>query len=248
MNVVRNVPLTGSFSEFPADRVRVWQRANTELALIAPGIDPTNVRPQSLEPARKPPGRTRRELAERSLPSYSVESYTRTIRPLIARMVTVARRILGDEVQAWDAVQEALISLWLEGEVPANPRAWLTRAVVLRSLHQTRCRSRRRRHERRACDQRPEASERDDPSRRMEYEDSRQTLNEVISTIPSESREVILLRTVAHMDYAEIADNLRIPVGTVRSRLNRTRQVLREALARRSVIDSGTGASNFSDC
>jgi RNA polymerase sigma-70 factor (ECF subfamily) len=82
----------------------------------------------------------------------------------------------------------------------------------------------------------------------MEYEDLTQTLNEVFSTIPPESREVILLRTAGHMDYDEIAETLQIPLGTVRSRLNRTRRVFRESLARRSVIDSGTRASNFSDC
>jgi RNA polymerase sigma-70 factor (ECF subfamily) len=147
-------------------------------------------------------------------------------------MVSVARSILGDDVQAWDAVQEALIALWNEGEIPPNPRAWLTRAVVLRSLHLARCRTRRRRHERRACGRRPEASDQDDPRRQMEYEELARTLDETFRTTPPENREVILLRTAAHMDYAAIADVLQIPIGTVRSRLSRTRQVFREALSR----------------
>jgi RNA polymerase sigma-70 factor (ECF subfamily) len=147
-------------------------------------------------------------------------------------MVTVARRILGDEDQARDAVQEALLSLWLEGEVPPNPRAWLTRAVVLRSLHLARSRARRRRHERLASDRNPEASDRDDPSRRMEYEELSRTLDEALRAVPPESREVFLLRTAARMDYAAIADALHVPIGTVRSRLSRTRQAFREALSR----------------
>jgi RNA polymerase sigma-70 factor (ECF subfamily) len=178
---------------------------------------------------------------------YSVESYTRAVRPLTGLMVTVARRILGDEVQAWDAVQEALIGLWNEGEIPPNPRAWLTRAVVLRSLHLARSRSRRRWHERRACERRPEASDRDDPTKGMEYEELERTLDETLRTIPPEYRDVILLRTAARMDYAAIADALHIPIGTVRSRLNRTRQIFRRALSQRVLPEDDLGGMVFID-
>jgi RNA polymerase sigma-70 factor (ECF subfamily) len=145
-------------------------------------------------------------------------------------LVTLARRILGDDVQAWDAVQEALIALWAEREMPQDPRSWLARAVVLRSLHIARLRARRRKHERRACERRPEASTRDDPSRWVDYEEVNRLFDESLRSIPPEYREVILLRTAAQMDYAEIADALGIPIGTVRSRLNRTREILRSTL------------------
>jgi RNA polymerase sigma-70 factor (ECF subfamily) len=173
--------------------------------------------------ASEPPDRPQRR--------YSLESFTRTVHPLMGMMVTLARRILGDEVQAWDAVQEALIALWDEGEIPPNPRAWLARAVVLRSLHLTRCRTRRRRHERRACERRLEASDRDNPTRPVEYVELARTLDEMLRTIPPDYRAVILLRMDADMDYAAIADALGIPIGTVRSRLSRTRGIFRKALS-----------------
>jgi RNA polymerase sigma-70 factor (ECF subfamily) len=163
-------------------------------------------------------------------------------------MVSVARRILGDEVQAWDAVQEALVALWNEGEIPPNPRAWLARAVVLRSLHLSRCRARRRRHERRACERKPEASDRDDPTKSIEYEELAHTLDETLRTISPEYREVILLRTAADMDYAAIANTLQIPIGTVRSRLNRTRQVFREALFREMFPEGDANTPGAGDC
>jgi DNA-directed RNA polymerase specialized sigma24 family protein len=50
------------------------------------------------------------EPPEQPRPRHSVETYTRTIRPWMGTLDTLARRILGDEVEAWDAVQEALIS------------------------------------------------------------------------------------------------------------------------------------------
>lgn len=95
----------------------------------------TYARPPLLDRAGRLSSRTASDPAGLTHEGYSVESYTRTVRPLTGVMVAIARRILGDEVQAWDAVQEALIALWNEEEVPANPRAWLVRAVVLRSLH-----------------------------------------------------------------------------------------------------------------
>ena len=56
-------------------------------------------------------------------------------RPLIGPVVTIARRILGDEAAAWDAVQEALVTLWIQDVKPSNLRSWLASAVTHRSLH-----------------------------------------------------------------------------------------------------------------
>ncbi|MHC5540577.1 hypothetical protein ACYOEI_20340, partial [Singulisphaera rosea] len=47
------------------------------------------------------------------------------VQPLLRPMVAVARKILGSDDLAWDAVQEALLSLWLEAEPPAKLRPWL---------------------------------------------------------------------------------------------------------------------------
>jgi RNA polymerase sigma-70 factor (ECF subfamily) len=116
--------------------------------------------------------------------------------------------------------------------MPRNPGAWLTRAVAFRSLHLARSRTRRTRHERLAGQRRPELSERDNPSSSMQYEELANLLDETLRTIPADQRDVVLLRIGTEMDYASIADALRIPVGTVRSRLNRTRQRFRDALAR----------------
>jgi RNA polymerase sigma factor (sigma-70 family) len=52
-------------------------------------------------------------------------------------------------------------------------------------------------------------------------------LAQILATMPSRDRDVLLLFAWADMSYAEIAKALNIPVGTVRSRLNRARQQLR---------------------
>ena len=88
--------------------------------------------------------------------AVSQTDFIEATRPLIGPVVTIARRILGDEGAAWDAVQEALVTLWIQDVKPSNLRSWLACAVTHRSLHLARCQSRRRKHEIRACLQRAE--------------------------------------------------------------------------------------------
>ena len=56
------------------------------------------------------------------------------------------------------------------------------------------------------------------------------TILEMIDRIPSEFREVVLLSDLEGLSYAEIADVLDVPIGTVKSRLFRGRRLLQEKL------------------
>lgn len=56
-------------------------------------------------------------------------------------------------------------------------------------------------------------------------------ITEAIDGLPGRDREVVLLYAWEDLTYAEIAQALNIPVGTVRSRLNRVRAMLRELRA-----------------
>jgi RNA polymerase sigma-70 factor (ECF subfamily) len=60
----------------------------------------------------------------------------------------------------------------------------------------------------------------------------RSLLMTALDGLPHVFREVIVLREIEELSYAEIADVLRAPVGTVMSRLSRARESLREALSR----------------
>jgi RNA polymerase sigma factor (sigma-70 family) len=156
--------------------------------------------------------------------------FAEATRPLLGHLVSIARRILGDEDAAWDAVQEALMSLWLHDEMPANLRAWLARAVVHRSLHLARSQSRRRKHEIQARFHHFEASDRDNPAHRLEEKDLGRVLEDALSRIAPDQRIVLVLSVVEQMDYESIAIALQIPIGTVRSRMNRARGALRDLL------------------
>jgi RNA polymerase sigma-70 factor (ECF subfamily) len=56
------------------------------------------------------------------------------------------------------------------------------------------------------------------------------TAREIISGLPALQREILDLRFQHDLSYAEIAEALRIPVGTVRSRLHNAMELLREQM------------------
>jgi RNA polymerase sigma-70 factor (ECF subfamily) len=156
--------------------------------------------------------------------------FAETVAPLLDRLHRLARRILRSDDMAEDAVQEALTILWREGRMPPNPTGWLSRAVVHRSLHLNRCRQRRRCHEERACSHRSVLNHEGEASRLLEARELGVRIEAAISRLPDRFREVFVLREVEQMDYGAIANALRVPVGTVRSRLSRSREALQKAL------------------
>jgi RNA polymerase sigma-70 factor, ECF subfamily len=160
------------------------------------------------------------------------ENFSDAVAPLLVGLHRLARRILHSDDLAEDAVQEAILSLWKAGQLPPNPRAWLNRAVVNRSLHLNRSRRRRRRHELLACLHRPESDPTGDAARALEAEEIGARIDEALSTLSDHLRMVFILREVEQLDYESIADLLQIPLGTVRSRLARSREALQRALGR----------------
>jgi RNA polymerase sigma-70 factor (ECF subfamily) len=154
------------------------------------------------------------------------DQFAAVVHSRLARLQRLARRILHTEDLADDAVQEALFSLWKEGRMPPNPERWLVRAVVLRSLHLYRSRRRRRGYEERAGAQRPEYDPRGDASRALEVQEISQAIAAALGRLPEHLRSVFVLRTVEEKDYQAIARRLQIPLGTVRSRLSRSRRAI----------------------
>ena len=157
----------------------------------------------------------------------SQRKFEEQIGPHIPAVRATARRILGDGDDAADAVQEALIALWEIGPVPDHLRPWLIRTVVHRSLHSRRSKLRRTKWEDRGgetvmpcafCD----------PGKELEIRELLKDLENALSALSTDQRRVIELRDLQGLEYTEIAESLDIPVGTVRSRLNRARARVRE--------------------
>jgi len=67
-----------------------------------------------------------------------------------------------------------------------------------------------------------------DPEQAAAEASQRRKLNEAVSLLPDEFREVLILREIEDLSYREIAVIVKTPIGTVMSRLARARAMLKE--------------------
>ena len=67
-----------------------------------------------------------------------------------------------------------------------------------------------------------------DPSEQIIRAEKIEKIREIINSLPEDLREIIILRDLQDVSYAQIAEMLDIGIGTVKSRLNRAREKLKE--------------------
>lgn len=139
----------------------------------------------------------------------------------------LAYRLVGDQVEAEDIVQDTFRSVWKSRanfDPERGDRAWL--ATILRRRVAD---SYRRRPLRLvfAGDTPLEASVSDVDPLEQTYSDEMQR---ALERLPDDLRETLLLVVVAELTHQEAADTLGVPLGTVLSRVSRARGRLREYL------------------
>lgn len=141
-----------------------------------------------------------------------------------------ARRLLGCDHLASDAVQEAMVAYWREPIVPDDPRRWLVSAVMFRARHLRRTLLRRQKHEHGAAAHCELHAGCDNPLHHAYAHELGHRLDDALAALPGEQRTAFQLYVETGLDYRGIAKRLSLPIGTVRSRLHRARQALQEAL------------------
>ena len=138
----------------------------------------------------------------------------------------VAYSVLRNREDAEDAAQETFIRLMRQDLAKIeDPRLWLARVAWRVAVDRVRAR--------------PESP----PEAVPEFVDSARSADEalidaelqtrvqsLIEVLPGKLRDVVRLSTVEEMNSADVAQVLGIPEGTVRTRMSRARQVLREKL------------------
>jgi RNA polymerase sigma-70 factor (ECF subfamily) len=70
------------------------------------------------------------------------------------------------------------------------------------------------------------------PDARVQSRETRETVHRALGKLSPELREAVILRDLQDMDYREVASVLRVPEGTVKSRINRGRAELARLLQR----------------
>lgn len=165
----------------------------------------------------------------------ALESLLRAHQPDIHRL---CRRLMGNDADAADATQQALIAI-VAGLPRFDGRAtfstWVYRVATNAALDEIRRRERRPRllhgtvDEELATRHLARANHRGDPLLADQVAD-RLDLDAALEALAVEFRAVVVLRDVLGLDYAEIAEVLELPPGTVRSRISRGRAALARTL------------------
>jgi len=153
-----------------------------------------------------------------------------------------ALRILGDEDQAADASQEAFISAFksIASFRGGSFKAWLMRTVT------NACYDELRRQKRRPTTPLEPDAGRDDgeemdsprwladpnmtPEQKNEADELEHAIQHCLNNLPLEFKTVVVMADIQGMDYTEVAAAVRVPLGTIKSRLARARLRLRECL------------------
>jgi RNA polymerase sigma-70 factor (ECF subfamily) len=158
------------------------------------------------------------------------------------RVRAVCRRIAGATRDADDAAQEAMIRIVrsldrFDGRAAFG--TWAYRIATNAALDELRRRGRRPALHVVADgdDDRPWEPTDDRAHRDVEAVVDRTAIDEALAELPEEFRVPVVMRDVGDLDYAEIADELGVPIGTVKSRIARGRRMLVDRLGNREAPD-----------
>jgi RNA polymerase sigma-70 factor (ECF subfamily) len=155
-------------------------------------------------------------------------------------LFNTALRILGDEDRAADATQEAFLSAFrgLNGYRGGSFKAWLMRTVT------NACYDDLRRQKRRPTTPlEPETGDGEEmdsprwladpslsPEQELEADELEHAIQHCLENLPTDFRVAVVMADIQGLDYSEVAQASRVPLGTIKSRLARARLRLRECL------------------
>jgi RNA polymerase sigma-70 factor (ECF subfamily) len=176
-------------------------------------------------------------------PSYTAEELARydgIVQRYTRHVYNIAYRMTGNEADARDLSQEAFLRVYraLRRVQPGAPlESWLYRIVSNLYIDLLRRRPRARVESLDApidtprgemVREFPDAAA--NPEAVFEREHIDGAIQEALGALSAELRMVVILSDIEGFAYEEIAAILRVPLGTVKSRLHRARQVLQQRL------------------
>ena len=154
----------------------------------------------------------------------------------------VARRLVGSREEAEDLMQETYARAfrsWRQYQAGTNLRAWLLR--ILTNLNIDRGRRQQRTPQTTSIDEAGDyflynklestVPEENPDEERVIERLSQDSVVDALADVPHDFRDVVVLVDIGEFSYADAAQILDIPVGTVMSRLHRGRRILKAKLA-----------------
>ena len=174
-----------------------------------------------------------------------LEAFEELVRRHQKRMFNIAFRISGNTDDASEITQDAFVAAYknirtLRGQ--AKFSTWLTSIIVNLSKNRLKQVRSRQGHEAFSLNDPIQRSDGemtvDPPSKdlsvldRMEKRDVQARVQECIKALDPDFREVLVLRDLQEFSYEEIAEMLKVRGGTVKSRLFRAREMVKDCLKR----------------
>ncbi|QDV70047.1 ECF RNA polymerase sigma factor SigW [Rosistilla carotiformis] len=163
-------------------------------------------------------------------------AYDSLVRRHAGRLLTMIHAQVGNRDDAEDLMQETLAQAYFKLNTFAGKSSfftWMYRIAFNLTITKRRKRRLESTHTQTNIELAPTPQ---DPARSADQQmaDAEQVdrLRHAIGCLEAGRRTVLVMRDIDGMDYAEIAEVLAIPKGTVRSRLHRARLDLRELLTR----------------
>ncbi|WP_245884875.1 RNA polymerase sigma factor [Glaciihabitans tibetensis] len=142
-----------------------------------------------------------------------------------ALMRVYAAKVLGSEAEADDVVQDVFIQAWGQFDRLHDPRAvrsWLMRMVSNRSIE----RIRKRKDHVSVDDWDAPTKATESPEHVVEVRMQLGALSAVVDRLPEMQRQCWALKEIGGVPYADIAEQLDIPISTVRGQLARARRTI----------------------
>lgn len=175
--------------------------------------------------------------------SEDCDWFEREVVSILPDLYGMALRLARNSADAEDLVAEAVAKAWAGLDSLADRsrfRGWLFR--ILTNVFISDCRSSQRRAVHESMNEEGEGFslfERlhqpfllwwGDPEQEFLNKLLREDLEKAVDSLPEAFRVVVILADLQGFSYQEIADTLDVPIGTVRSRLARSRALLQKAL------------------
>jgi RNA polymerase sigma-70 factor (ECF subfamily) len=158
----------------------------------------------------------------------------------------VARRLVPTREEAEDLVQDTYARAfrsWRSYTPGTNLRAWLFR--ILTNLNIDRGRKQQRTPDQQPMEEgdyylynRLEESGAGDDEQRVVERLSQDSIVDALASVPHNYRDVVVLVDIGDFSYADAAQILDVPIGTVMSRLHRGRRILKQSLAEEAVAEA----------
>jgi RNA polymerase sigma factor (sigma-70 family) len=159
------------------------------------------------------------------------ETFQNRVLPTKNKLFRFALRLVGNEEEAKDVVQEVMIRVWSgreRNEEIQNMEAWCMR--ITKNLSLDRIRSNNRRQTQPIDGNFDVRNNALTPHETTEQHESMQKINQLMASLPDKQRHVMHLRDVEGYSYNEICDILELDMNQVKVNLFRARNAVREKL------------------